>query len=98
MLGLVVGFAGIALLLRPGSNLDPLGLVLMVASQVSWAFGAVLAPRFRLPDDPRVAAGVELLGGGAVLLVAALGQQDFEGLGAGHCELAVLAELAMACP
>jgi len=87
VLGLVVGFVGVALLLRPGSNLDPFGLMLIVAGQVSWAFGAVLAPRFRLPDDPRVAAGVELLGGGAVLLVAALVCRDFEGLRPGAVSL-----------
>ncbi len=80
VLGLVVGFAGLGLLLRPGSNLDSFGVALVVAGQVSWAFGAVLAPRFRLPDDPRVAAGVELLGGAAVLLIAAVILRDFEGL------------------
>ncbi len=87
VLGLMVGFVGVALLLRPGSNLDPFGLLLIVAGQVSWAFAAVLAPRFRLPDDPRVAAGVELLGGGGVLLVAALGHRDFEGLELGAVSL-----------
>lgn len=45
LLGLAVGFAGVSLLLRPGSGLDPFGVALIVAGQVSWAFGAVLAPR-----------------------------------------------------
>jgi drug/metabolite transporter (DMT)-like permease len=78
--GLVVGFIGVGFLLRPGSGLDPFGLGLIVASQVFWALGAVLAPHFRLPGDPRVAAGVELLGGSGVLLLAALVLRDFEGL------------------
>jgi len=52
VLGLVVGFAGLGLLLRPGSNLDSFGVALVVAGQVSWAFGVVLAPRFRLPETP----------------------------------------------
>src|SRR3954465_981264 len=72
LIGLVIGFAGIALLLRPGSNLDMVGVMLVVAAQLSWALGAVLAPRLRLPDDPRLAAGLELLGGSCVLLGASL--------------------------
>ncbi len=71
LVGLGIGFAGIGLLLRPGSNLDPFGLLLIALGQVSWALGAVLAPHVRLPDDPRVAAGAELLSGGGVLLAAA---------------------------
>src|SRR3954447_20885312 len=70
--GLVIGFAGIALLLRPGFNLDMVGVMLVVAAQLSWALGAVLAPRLRLPEDPRLAAGLELLGGSCMLLVASL--------------------------
>jgi drug/metabolite transporter (DMT)-like permease len=70
--GLVVGFAGVGLLVRPGSGFDLSGLALLVTGQSCWAMGAVLAPRFALPDDPRVAAGVELLGGGTVVLVASV--------------------------
>jgi drug/metabolite transporter (DMT)-like permease len=64
--------AGLGLLLRPGgSDLDPFGVSLVVAGQLSWALGAELAPRVGLPEDPRLAAGAELLCGGAVLLAAA---------------------------
>jgi drug/metabolite transporter (DMT)-like permease len=70
LVGLVIGFAGIGLLLRPGSNLNIFGVILVIAAQVSWALGAVLAPRLRLPEDPRLTAGLELLGGSAVLLIA----------------------------
>ena len=87
VLGLAVGFAGVSLLLRPGSGLDPFGVALIVAGQVSWAFGAVLAPRFNLPDDPRITAGLELLGGGAVLLAAAVLLGDVKGLELGAVTL-----------
>jgi drug/metabolite transporter (DMT)-like permease len=70
VLGLVIGLAGIGLLLRPGSNLDLLGVTLVIAAQIAWGLGASLAPRLRLPDDPRLAAGLELLGGSGVLLIA----------------------------
>jgi drug/metabolite transporter (DMT)-like permease len=72
IVGLLIGFAGIGLLLRPGSNLDLVGVSIIVVGQVGWAFGAELGPRVGLPDDPRLAAGVELLCGGAVLLLVAL--------------------------
>jgi drug/metabolite transporter (DMT)-like permease len=83
LLGLLVGFAGVGLLLRPGAGLDPLGLALLIGSNVSWALGAVLAPRLRLPEDPRVAAGSELLGGGFVLLLVAAALGTFNGLDLG---------------
>src|SRR3954464_2582081 len=57
LVGLVVGIAGIGLLLRPGSQLDPFGVVLVVIAQASWALGAVLAPRLDLPKEPRLARG-----------------------------------------
>lgn len=70
LVGLAVGFAGIGLLLRPGSELDLFGVSLVGVSLIAWALGAVLAPRMRLPEDPRLAAGLELLGGSCVLLIA----------------------------
>ncbi|MBL6453982.1 EamA family transporter [Belnapia sp. T6] len=80
LLGLVVGVVGLGLLLRPGAGLDPFGVALLVASQGAWALGAVLAPRVGLPEDPRLAAGMELLCGGAVLLIAASLKGDVTGL------------------
>jgi len=80
LIGLLIGFAGVGLLLRPGSNLDPLGLALLACGNLSWALGAVLAPRLGLPEDPRVAAGSELLGGGTVLLVVAAAMGAFNEL------------------
>src|SRR3954452_21392781 len=80
LVGLVIGFAGIGLLLRPGSNLDLFGVMLVIAAQISWGLGAVLAPRLRLPEDPRLAAGLELLGGSCVLLIASAASGEFQRL------------------
>ena len=87
VIGLAVGFGGVALLLRPGSNLDPFGLMLIGVGQVAWALGAVLAPRLGLPEDPRVAAGAELLGGGAVVTVVAAAWGDFGAIDLGAVKL-----------
>ena len=66
-IGLIIGFVGIALLLRPGSGLDFFGVAVIVGGQIAWAIGAELSPRVGLPEEPRLAAGLELLAGGAVL-------------------------------
>jgi drug/metabolite transporter (DMT)-like permease len=80
VIGLIIGFAGIALLLRPGSNVNMFGALLVVVAQIFWGFGAVLAPRLRLPEDPRLAAGLELLGGSAILLIASAAWGEFHTL------------------
>jgi drug/metabolite transporter (DMT)-like permease len=77
---LIIGFIGIGLLLRPGSNLDLFGVTLVIVAQMAWALGAVLAPRLALPDDPRLAAGLELLGGSCVLLMASAALGEFSRL------------------
>lgn len=76
VIGLTTGFVGLGLLIRPGSQLDPRGVALVIAGQASWALGAVLAKRIAIPKDPRMAAAAELLCGGAVLVIAtaALGE------------------------
>jgi drug/metabolite transporter (DMT)-like permease len=71
IVGLAIGFAGVGLLLRPGANLDVFGVAVIVTGQLAWATGAELAPRAGLPDDPRAAAGLELLAGGGALFVVA---------------------------
>ena len=68
-LGLIIGFVGIALLLRPGSGLDLFGVAVIIGGQITWAAGAELAPRVGLPEEPRLAAGLELMTGGAALLL-----------------------------
>src|SRR4051812_6626096 len=80
LIGLIIGFAGIGLLLRPGSNLDLFGVALVIAAQLFWALGAVLAPRLRLPEDPRLAAGLELLGGSGILMIASATWGEFHTL------------------
>jgi drug/metabolite transporter (DMT)-like permease len=71
--GLVVGFAGIALLVRPGGGSGSLGyLLLTVFGSFLWAFGSFLSPRLPVPRDPFAATAYEMLAGGAVLMTVAL--------------------------
>jgi drug/metabolite transporter (DMT)-like permease len=72
-LGLLVGFAGIAVLVRPGGGSGSLGFMLLtVVAAVSWAVGSFLSPRIRVPRDALVASGYETLIGGLVLTVVGL--------------------------
>jgi drug/metabolite transporter (DMT)-like permease len=73
VLGLVLGFSGVALLLLPGgrpSGAHLAGILLVLVAAASWAGGAFLSPRVELPADPFVNTGVEMLIGGVVLCIA----------------------------
>ena len=74
--GLVVGMAGVAILLLPGvqgtAALGP--LLLVVLSSVLWSVGTVLATRRPMPTDPFVATVVQMaVGGTAMVAVGSLG-------------------------
>jgi len=72
-LGLLVGFAGIVVLVRPGGGSGPLGyLLLTVVAAISWALGSFLSPRISVPRDALVATGYETLVGGLVLTAIGL--------------------------
>ena len=71
--GLVIGFAGIAVLVRPGGGTGSLGyLLLTVLAAFLWALGSFFSPRLRVPRDAFVATGFEMLIGGVVLLAIGL--------------------------
>jgi drug/metabolite transporter (DMT)-like permease len=78
MLGIAVGFGGVAILAGPsafgGSGaLDPFGLVAIIISPISWAAGSLFAShRAILPSRPLVATGAQMLSGAAVLGVFGL--------------------------
>ena len=75
MVGIAIGFAGVAILVGPsafgGSGaLDPVGLLAIIISPMSWAAGSLFAShRAILPSRPLVATGAQMLAGAAVLVV-----------------------------
>lgn len=71
----LVGFAGVALLLRPGEQSGEatvLGLAACVIAAVMWASGSFASPRLSLPRDGLVSTGWQMLLGGLVILVVGL--------------------------
>jgi drug/metabolite transporter (DMT)-like permease len=77
VLGIVVGFAGVAILIGPSAlggagALEPLGLAAIILSPIAWSSGSLFAShRAVLPPRPLVATGVQMVLGGLVL--AAMG-------------------------
>jgi drug/metabolite transporter (DMT)-like permease len=72
--GLALGFAGIALLVDVGGSgggVDLAGAAVLVLAALGWASGTLLARGAPLPPRPLQAAAMQMLAGGAVLMVAA---------------------------
>jgi drug/metabolite transporter (DMT)-like permease len=81
--GLAVGFGGTALLVRAtdsgGGSADLLGIVVLIGASVCWATGSVLSRGMPLPRRPLVATGMEMVCGGAVLLVVGVATGELRG-------------------
>ncbi len=74
-IGLAAGFAGIALLVSPaeiagGEHINPLGATVLVLASLSWAIGSLYSRKAKVPDSPFLATAMEMLAGGALLLLA----------------------------
>lgn len=71
ILGLLVGLAGVVILLGPsGRGLDLVGAIVCLGACFSWAAGSLYARRAPLPSDPLRAASLQMLAAGAGLAVA----------------------------
>jgi drug/metabolite transporter (DMT)-like permease len=71
----LVGFAGVALLVRPGEQSGEatlVGLLACVGAALMWASGSFASPRLKLPADPLVSTGWQMLLGGLVIVLAGL--------------------------
>jgi drug/metabolite transporter (DMT)-like permease len=66
--GVLVGFGGLALLVRPSGGSPLWSLLVVVLSAVMWATGSFLSSRVRLPRDSFAATAYEMLFGGLILL------------------------------
>jgi drug/metabolite transporter (DMT)-like permease len=64
----LVGFAGLALLVHPGHGSELGYLLLVLCSAVMWALGSYLTTRLPMPRDSFGATTVEMLAGGLLLL------------------------------
>jgi drug/metabolite transporter (DMT)-like permease len=74
VLGLALGIGGVALLVRtsgaPGGAAPPLGAAVLVLASGLWAVGSLYSRRARLPAAPFLSIGLEMVAGGALLVLA----------------------------
>ncbi|HEY3920526.1 MAG TPA: EamA family transporter [Gaiellaceae bacterium] len=68
LIGVAVGFAGVAVLLRPSGGATIGGILLCVLSAVMWSVGSVASARLTMPRDSFTATAWEMLVGGFVML------------------------------
>jgi drug/metabolite transporter (DMT)-like permease len=68
LVGVLVGFCGLAILARPSGGTPLWALVLVVCSSLMWATGSFLSSRLPLPSDSFAATSFEMLAGGLILL------------------------------
>jgi drug/metabolite transporter (DMT)-like permease len=75
--GLVLGLVGVALLIGPeslmgGDRIDVTGAAVVLGGSMSWAAGSILSRHVKVPSRPLLATGIQMLCGGALLILAGL--------------------------
>src|SRR5438552_5271536 len=77
--GVLLGLVGVAILVVPGGlngTIDPVGTLMLFGATLSWALGTFLSPRLETPRNALVSTAYQILAGGVVLMVAALGKGE----------------------
>ena len=78
--GLAIGLAGVGLLSGLGggkAGVSASGVVIILCAAAAWALGTIMARRVRTPSSPALTSAMQLLIGGAVLLVLAAVTGEF---------------------
>ncbi|HVV57897.1 MAG TPA: EamA family transporter [Gaiellaceae bacterium] len=68
LVGVGIGFAGVAVLARPEGGATGWGIGLCVLSSVMWSVGSILSRWLPMPADPFAATSWEMLAGGIAML------------------------------
>ena len=95
--GTLIGFAGIAVLARPGGHdgaIQTWGLFTLVGATVAWALGSFLSSRLPMPGNPFVATVWEMIIGGSLMLLAGIAGGELDGFALGNVEGVAWAWLA----
>jgi drug/metabolite transporter (DMT)-like permease len=95
--GIALGLVGVAILVWPTGDigrLDPFGALVVLGSPILWAIGSLYSRRARHPASPLVAVAMQMLAGGALLVVLGLAFGELGGLRADRVTPQSLAALA----
>jgi len=84
-MGLLMGFAGLALLVGPAQlggseRVDPRGAAVLVAASLAWACGSLYSKHGGMPSSPMLGVAMQSFAGGVILLIAGLFAGEFHAL------------------
>src|SRR5947209_1096188 len=68
--GIATGLFGVALLVGPSANIDPVGAGVILGGAFAWAAGPAYARVAPLPSAPFLSAAMQMLSGAALLAIA----------------------------
>jgi drug/metabolite transporter (DMT)-like permease len=85
VLGLLMGFAGLVLLVGPGhlggsERVDPRGAGVLVFASLAWACGSLYSKHGGMPSSPTLGVAMQSFAGGAILLIAGFLTGEFHAL------------------
>jgi drug/metabolite transporter (DMT)-like permease len=86
LVGVGVGFTGVALLLLPGGSgghVRLLSLLIVCLAAPCWALGSYLSKRRALPDDPFLSTALQMMLGGLASLLAGAARGELGGVHVG---------------
>jgi len=91
-MGLLMGFAGLALLVGPArlggsERVDPRGAAVLGVASLAWACGSLYSKHGGMPSSPMLGVAMQSFAGGAILLVAGLFVGEFHALHLGAISL-----------
>jgi len=92
VIGLLMGFAGMALLVGPArlggsERVDPRGAAVLVIASLAWACGSLYSKHGGMPSSAMLGVAMQGLAGGVILLVVALCAGEFRHLHLGSISL-----------
>lgn len=91
LVGVAVGFVGVALLVSPGTGgATLLGIGLILVAALMWATGSFFSKRVTLPKDPFLSTALQMLTGGAIMAVAGVARGEAGGIDVGEFSAASL--------
>ena len=84
LIGLVLGFVGIIVLIGPGNlggdgDVPLLGAFVLILGSLSWAIGSFWSRDAELPKSGLLTTGMEMLAGGALLLIVGVVSGELSG-------------------
>ena len=82
VVGLVLGFGGIAFLARPTGDGSVAALIVVLLGSLAWAAGSLYSRKAPLPERPLQGASMEMLAGAALLAIAGAATGELGRIGA----------------